>query len=590
MNNIKKYKNLYNLILSTKLEFKVLFFAIFLGIISSVCSLILPLILKVQIDEIMNGITYKLILLIVLVFIGQLISMTLSTYLLSMVGNKILYNLRDNLWEKLLNAKIDYYTKNQSGEIVSRILTDTTAALNLLSSDLARLSIGIITIIGSISIMLYLDIYLTISLLLSIPVLIFFIAKSSSKLRNVSYLYYEYTSVLAGFLYKILNGIRLVKSYNTQDKELEKGREHCNEILINSRKKAKIESLLFPLINASTMIMIGIVLIYGFYRVELGLISSGDLFAFIFYAFQISAPIMTIGNFISNFQTFSGSTKRIIEILNLETENKAECQINENELSKLNLSSNEYILNIENVSFKYEDNWVLEDISLKILSGTVTAIVGESGSGKSTLFYLLEQFYKPTKGDIKLNSISYKKISLADWRNIFSYVPQDFPIFSGTIRENLLYGINRNVKESELLSICEETNIFEFISSYPDKFNTYLGENGVNISGGQKQRLAIARAFIKNSPFLLLDEPTANLDSISENIIQQSLNKRKANQTVILIAHRISTILNADQIVVLNKGRIEAVGKHNELLKRSKTYQKLFQTQHKDINNFSVNL
>lgn len=572
---IKKNEKLYILFRNASPPFKLLFFAIFLGVVSSFCSLILPILVKMQIDDINNGIAYKLIMVILIVFIVQLCSLSVASFLLSIIGNRIILNLRKNIWGKLLNAKIDFFAKNQSGEIVSRILTDTTAAMNLLSHDFARLITGILSIIGSIIFMIYLDFYLTIVLLFFSPIIILLISISSKKLRNISFLYYEYNSRVAGYLYKVLNGIRLIKASNTQNKEMKEGRKQFREIYFVTKNKSKIESILLPLINTLTLAMIVIVLAYGSYRIQLGEISSGDLLAFIFYAYQISVPIGIIGNFIASYQSFSGSSKRIIDILNLDIEEQRE---NGKRLSYIQ-NNLKYTLEVENICFKYEKNWVLNGISFLVQPGTITAIVGESGSGKSTLFYLLELFYKPTKGEIKLNSISFEEFSLSDWRDKFSYVSQDFHIFPGTIRENLTYGIKRDIEECELISICEEVNALDFINSLPEKLDTYLGENGFNISGGQKQRLAIARALLKEAPFLLLDEATANLDLISDDIIQRSLISRKSKQSIIIIAHRISSIINADQILVLNKGKIECIGKHTELLLSCDTYQKLTRKQ-----------
>lgn len=560
--------------MSTKPPLKFLFIAIILGILNSAFSLVLPLLLKHQIDVLSSGISYKLILLIGVVIIGQIVTMSFSMYLLSIVGNKVVLNIREKLWKKLLNLELDFYLKNQSGEVVSRVINDTTAAMTLLSTDIARFITSLISIIGSIIIMFYLDIQLTIAILIFLPIIILIIIPISNKIKSVSFLQYEYMSLLVGFLSRIISEIRLVKAFNTQKLELDNGIKYFNDVYDNSIKKAKIESFLFPLLNALTLLMITIVLGFGFYRIQQGFISTGDLLAFIFYLFQITSPIGTIGSFISNFQSFRGSTERIFEILDSKEEN--ESMVN---LVSFNNKSRSVGLEIANLSFKYNDVPILEDVSFTVPPGTTTALVGKSGSGKSTLFYLLERFYQPEKGEIMLNGESFEKISLSEWRSMFSYVSQDSQIFAGTIRENLVYGINREISSAELKDVCELANCHDFITTFSKGFETQLGERGVNLSGGQKQRIAIARALLKNTPIMLLDEATANLDTISEEVIKQTLEKRKLNQTTLIIAHRMSTIINADQIIVLNKGKVVGVGTHQEMLKTNNWYRELVQNQ-----------
>ncbi|EJQ35445.1 hypothetical protein IEE_05522, partial [Bacillus cereus BAG5X1-1] len=292
---------------------------------------------------------------------------------------------------------------------------------------------------------------------------------------------------------------------------------------------------------------------------------------FLLYLFQIMSPFIQMNHFLTSFQEAKGSMKRLFEIL----EEEEEVQV----VTKTCIESPTQ-LEFKDVSFRYDEKEnVIEDISFKIKKGSLTALVGPSGSGKSTVFSLIERFYDPTNGDILLDDVSYKNIHVEEWRRKFSYVSQDTPIFSGTIRDNILYGKNDKVTDDKLIEIATFANADEFIVDLSDGYNTQVGERGNQLSGGQKQRIAIARALMRDADFLLLDEATANLDSDSEKQVQKAINTLIHKQTTFVIAHRLSTIVDADQIIVLEDGRITGFGTHDELLSNHEYYQKVIKQQ-----------
>ncbi len=542
-----------------------------LSIVSSVISLIIPLLIKEIMDELSKGISFGLISQISILLILEIIFSAFSLYLLSKVGEEIVKNLRDKLWKKFLKLPVKYYNDNKSGEMVSRITSDTTAIVNIISSEIVDLITSCITLILSLIILFTLDVPMTLVLILVVPITLFIVIPLGEKVYDLSFQEQNKMSQLTAYLSQTLSEIKLVKSYNTELKEAENGKKHFEFLYKNGIKRAKINSILTPVLGTfTTLVLIGVIG-FGAWRVDQGLISSGELVAFLLYLFQIMSPFIQMNHFLTSFQEAKGSMKRLFEIL----EEEEEVQV----VTKTCIGSPTQ-LEFKDVSFRYDEKEnVIEDISFKIKKGSLTALVGPSGSGKSTVFSLIERFYDPTNGDILLDDVSYKNIDVEEWRQKFSYVSQDTPIFSGTIRDNILYGKNDKVTDDKMIEIATFANAHEFIVDLSDGYNTQVGERGNQLSGGQKQRIAIARALMRDADFLLLDEATANLDSDSEKQVQKAINTLIHKQTTFVIAHRLSTIVHADQIIVLENGRITGFGTHEELLSNHKYYQKVIKQQ-----------
>ncbi|MGF2716418.1 ABC transporter ATP-binding protein [Bacillus cereus] len=542
-----------------------------LSIVSSVISLIIPLLIKDIMDELSKGISFGLISQISILLILEIIFSAFSLYLLSKVGEEIVKNLRDKLWEKFLKLPVKYYNDNKSGEMVSRITSDTTAIVNIISSEIVDLITSCITLILSLIILFTLDVPMTLVLILVVPITLFIVIPLGEKVYDLSFQEQNKMSQLTAYLSQTLSEIKLVKSYNTELKEAGNGKKHFEFLYKNGIKRAKINSILTPVLGTfTTLVLIGVIG-FGAWRVDQGLISSGELVAFLLYLFQIMSPFIQMNHFLTSFQEAKGSMKRLFDIL----EEEEEVQV----VTKTCIGSPTQ-LEFKDVSFGYDEKEnVIEDISFKIKKGSLTALVGPSGSGKSTVFSLIERFYDPTNGDILLDDVSYKNIHVEEWRQKFSYVSQDTPIFSGTVRDNILYGKNDKVTDDKLIEIAKFANAHEFIVGLSDGYNTQVGERGNQLSGGQKQRIAIARALMRDADFLLLDEATANLDSDSEKQVQKAINTLIHKQTTFVIAHRLSTIVHADQIIVLEDGRITGFGTHDELLSNHEYYQKVIKQQ-----------
>ncbi|MGI2734370.1 ABC transporter ATP-binding protein [Bacillus cytotoxicus] len=548
---------------------------LFLSIVSGLFSLVIPLLIRDIMDQFSKGVSFELLSKLFFFLILGMVFTSFSLYLLSKVGEEIVKNLRDKLWSKLLKLPINYYNKNKSGEMVSRITNDTTVIVNVMTHEIIDLITNCITLILSIIILFTLDIPMTLVLISVIPITLFVVMPLGKRIHDVSFQEQTTMSQLTAYLSQRLSEIKFIKAYNNQLKEIENGKGYFLFLLKCRLKKAKINSILIPIVGLFTHVILIGVIGFGAWRVDQGLISSGELVAFLLYLFQIVTPFVQMNHFITSLQEAKGAMKRIFEILEEQEEQEEQIEI---------VTQNNIILPTElefkNVSFGYNENQtILKDVSFKIKKGSLTALVGPSGSGKSTIFSLIERFYNPIKGDILLGNQSYKYINLNNWRENFSYVSQDTSIFPGTVKENILYGVNKTITDNEIIEICKLANAHEFIMNFPDGYNTQVGERGNQLSGGQKQRIAIARALIRNTNFLLLDEATANLDSESEKQIQESINSLINKQTTFVIAHRLSTIIKADQIIVLENGNITGIGNHNELMNKNKYYQNVIKQQ-----------
>ena len=538
------------------------------AIINTICALLIPLLIKKQVEHLNGDLSIGELIPLLSLFLLEIISMFLSLFLLSLVGQRLVANLRAKLWDKLLNLKLDFYNKNNSGELVSRVTSDTTVTMNLLSNDIADVLTGSLSIVGSISILFILDVPMTLILILSIPITSFIIMPIAKKMQDISYNQQEKISDLTGFLSQILGEIRLIKSYNSESYEYMRGKEKIEELYRNGMKRSKMEAILAPLMSSVLTVIIITVVGLGAYRVSKGYISSGELIAFILYLFQIVGPVGTISRFITNVKSATGATERIYRILEEEEEENSSSASNSKSVVRGDIG-------IRNISFAYKEKSILNNVSFDVPADTLTAIVGPSGVGKSTMFYLLERFYEPQTGEIFIDGMSQKNISVNQWRSWISYVSQDCSILASTVKENLTYGIKREVSDAEIQEAAELANCTEFIEDMSEGLNTMIGERGVNLSGGQKQRIAIARAFLKNAPILLLDEATANLDIESESLIKDSLETLMKGRTTLIITHRLSTIKDADQIIVLDKSGISAIGKHKDLIKHNELYNSL---------------
>ncbi len=551
---------------------KLVFTAMTLSILGSLSGLLVPLFTGKLVDTFnAESLDLRMVWLFIGVFLVNAVLSGIGTYLLSKIGEKTIYSIREKLWKHLINLKMSFFDKNESGQLMSRI-TDDTNVINLFISEKAPSVLpSLLTLIGSIVMLFILDWQMTLMTFLILPIFIGIMVPLGRKMGKISKDTQTEISRFSGILGRVLTEMKLVKVTASEEKELEKTKGTLLGIYDLGLKEAKIRAIISPLSGVIMTLTVAVILGFGGIRVSSGAITAGTLVAMIFYVVQLSAPILNFSMFLTDYKKAVGASERIYEIYQEEAEKRGD--------DHNQPITNHQDITFENVSFGYEDNPVIKDLSLSIRSGEVTAFVGPSGSGKSTLFSLIERLYPIDYGQILYGNQPIDDISLKYWRQKIGYVMQSNAMMSGTIRDNLTYGVYSEVDEEKLVHYTKMARCYDFIMAFPQGFDTEIGERGTKLSGGQRQRIDIARSFIKNPDILLLDEATANLDSESEFYIQQALNELMKDRTTIVIAHRLATIKKANQIVFLDKGEITGVGTHQELLASHDKYRHFVNTQ-----------
>lgn len=551
---------------------KLVFTAMTLSILGSLSGLLVPLFTGKLVDTFnAESLDLRMVWLFIGVFLVNAVLSGIGTYLLSKIGEKTIYSIREKLWKHLINLKMSFFDKNESGQLMSRI-TDDTNVINLFISEKApNVLPSLLTLIGSIVMLFILDWQMTLMTFLILPIFIGIMVPLGRKMGKISKDTQTEISRFSGILGRVLTEMKLVKVTTSEEKELEKTKGTLLGIYDLGLKEAKIRAIISPLSGVIMTLTVAVILGFGGIRVSSGAITAGTLVAMIFYVVQLSAPILNFSMFLTDYKKAVGASERIYEIYQEEAEKRGD--------DHNQPITNHQDITFENVSFGYEDNPVIKDLSLSIRSGEVTAFVGPSGSGKSTLFSLIERLYPIDHGQILYGNQPIDDISLKYWRQKIGYVMQSNAMMSGTIRDNLTYGVYSEVDEETLVHYTKMARCYDFIMAFPQGFDTEIGERGTKLSGGQRQRIDIARSFIKNPDILLLDEATANLDSESEFFIQQALNELMKDRTTIVIAHRLATIKKANQIVFLDKGEITGVGTHQELLASHEKYRHFVNTQ-----------
>ncbi|MFT4399199.1 multidrug resistance ABC transporter ATP-binding protein/permease BmrA [Bacillus sp. SW14] len=567
-----KLKPFFALVKQTNPSYGKLAFALVLSIVTTLVSLLIPLLTKQLVDGFsMSALSGTQIGLIALVFFVQAALSAYATYALNYNGQKIISGLRDLLWKKLIKLPVPYFDTNASGETVSRVTNDTMVVKELITTHISGFITGIISVIGSLTILFIMNWKLTLLVLVVVPLAALILIPIGRKMFTISRETQDETARFTGLLNQILPEIRLVKASNAEVVEYGRGKLGISSLFKLGVREAKVQSLVSPLISLVLMAALVAVIGYGGMQVSSGELTAGALVAFILYLFQIIMPMGQITTFFTQLQKSIGATERMIEILAEEEEDT----VTGKQIEDAHLP-----IQLDRVSFGYKpDQLILKEISAVIEAGKVTAIVGPSGGGKTTLFKLLERFYSPTAGTIRLGEKPVDTYSLESWREHIGYVSQESPLMSGTIRENICYGLERDVTDAEIEKAAEMAYALNFIKELPNQFDTEVGERGIMLSGGQRQRIAIARALLRDPSILMLDEATSSLDSQSEKSVQQALEVLMEGRTTIVIAHRLSTVVDADQLLFVEKGEITGRGTHHELMASHDLYKDFAEQQ-----------
>lgn len=541
----------------------------------ALCDLVYPMITREIINDVVPNQNLRLLIIfgvsLLVIYILKYIFNYFVQYWGHVVGVKMQAEMRRDVFTHLQKLPLGYFSDNKTGVIMSRIINDLMDISELAHHGPEDLFISMITLIGSFFILCTINVLLTIIIFLLLPLLIWFTIKKRKKMSDAFMETRVQTGEINASLENSISGIRVVKAFTNSDYELKKF-ENNNSLFVKARSyaykaMAEFYSGMYFLLDLLNLIAI----IAGGYFAYKGIINFGDFAAYFLYISMFLNPIKRLIGFVEQFQSGATGFKRFIELIEEECEKD-----NPNGLELSNVQGD---IAFNNVSFKYDDeNHILNNISFKIEKGSTIALVGPSGGGKTTLCNLIPRFYTATEGTITIDNIDIGNIKLDSLRSNIGIVQQDVFLFTGTIKENISYG-SPNASLEDIMEAAKEANIHDFIVGLENGYDTYIGERGVKLSGGQKQRLSIARVFLKNPPILILDEATSALDNNTELIIQKSLEKLSKGRTTIIVAHRLSTIKNADRILVLTDEGIAESGTHQELLSQNGIYAHLYNSQ-----------
>lgn len=544
-----------------------------LSIIGALSTLALPLIMGTLADrDRMNFIlSHKSIILlgIITIFIIYIIQ-GLAAFLLGKVGARVIKNMENEFVKHCLNLPIYQLNRFSAGDLTSRLTNDISETAKIVTTTIPQLIINTIIVLGTSVILVSINFHLTIIAFLATALASLLVMPFNRRLERLYNLHQTYLGDVSGnFTQKVLNN-KLVKSYLGAKQEVSTFKGKFNKIYSNFVHMVATASILNTLTSGLLILLVLSFLLYTSWQVNRGLMSIGEMITFILYIIQVISPITSIFSSISEFFEVKGTLRRITDILTINIESDLPNSVDFN-ISKGNIS-------LENLSFSYDGiTKVLNGINIELPTKKFIAIVGPSGAGKTTLFSLLLKFFNNYDGDILVDGVSLKNISTDTIRKQVSCVFQESGFFSGTIKSNLLYGKNSKVDDMSIESVLKKSGAYDFINQFSDGLDTVIGEGGVELSEGQKQRLNIARALLSNPKILLMDEATANLDSVTESHIVKTLLKLRNTVTTIVIAHRLKTIVDADLIIVLESdGTVKHIGTHQQLLLESESYKKMY--------------
>ena len=554
------------------------FIGLILIVIKSLSGLVLPWQSKVLLDEVVpskdTSQLYTLIIIVLSAILIQAVTSFLLTRILSVQAQYLISELRAQVQKKVLSLPISFFDNTKSGALVSRIMSDVEGVRNLIGTGLVQLVGGSFTAIISLVLLIKLNPWMTLFVFVPMSIFGFIALKAFKYIRPIFRNRGKINSEVTGRLTETLAGVRVIKAFNAEEQEnvvFEKGVER----LFQNVKKSLTATALMT--SSSTFLIgvatTGIMGMGGYYMIQ-GTMTTGDFLFFTLLLGFMIAPIVQMSNIGSQLTEALAGLDRTEELMNMASE-----EDDTERTIELDTFKGELVFN--DVSFSYEEgNEVLHNINFRAPSGSVTALVGSSGSGKSTIAGLSATFLNPNSGTITIDNQDLSKVKLKNYRQHLGVVLQDEFLFEGTIKENIMFP-RPNATEAELQNAVNAAYVNEFTDRFDDGLETLIGERGVKLSGGQRQRIAIARAILADPKVIILDEATSNLDTESEGLIQKSLSELTKNRTTIVIAHRLSTIKRADQILVIESGKIAERGTHDELIASEGRYFDLYTYQSK---------
>ncbi len=564
-------KAFMRLIRQTKPAYWQLGLGLGLGVIATGIQLAVPHFAGDLINGFGKSIDKTLLVSVIGMFILSAVISALSGTVLGIFGENVVSRLRNTLWDKLIRLRVAYFDETKAGEMTSRLINDSTQIKDLLANSFPRMITSLLTVVGALTLMVLKDWRMTAIMALAIPLVMLVMLPVMRQSHKVGRDRQNSLADFNGAAGETLSEIRLVKSSNAEPFETEKGHTTIQSLYKIGLREAVYDSIAGPLMTAVMMGLFVGVLAYGAHRVSQGTMTMGTMFSFLMYLFQLLGPSATLGQFFSDLAKASGSTERVQALL---------AEPEEDLTSGVDVDVEGQTLAMSHVDFAYDDSKkILSDVSFEAQPNTVVAFAGPSGGGKSTIFSLLERYYMPTAGEIMIGNHDVSDVNLANWREQIGFVSQDSAIMAGTIRHNLTYGLTGEYSDDDLWRVLGLAFAEKFVRDMPAGLDTEVGERGVKVSGGQRQRLAIARAFLRDPKILMLDEATASLDSESEAMVQKALESLMKGRTTLVIAHRLSTIVDADKIYFIEQGTVSGAGTHKELVANHELYREYVDTQ-----------
>ncbi|MGQ4807333.1 Lipid A export ATP-binding/permease protein MsbA [Candidatus Entotheonellaceae bacterium PAL068K] len=549
----------------------------FCGLLVSGTTALSALLVQPMLDDIFvaRDTTKLLILLavIMLIFVVRGLSRFGHSYLMRSIGQCVIRDLRNRLFGHLLQMPLAYFHQYHTGVLLSRLTHDIAVMQLALSNTMNDVVRQGLTMLGLVGVVFYRDWFMATFAVLVLPLASLPIVYFGRKLRRLNRQAQESMGHLSALINEVLSGVKITKSFAREAHEYERFQQHNTAFYSVTMRQVQTAEISSPLMELLGVIGVALVVLYGGHQVIAGTLTPGAFFSFLTAALLLYEPLRRLSRINSTMQGALAAADRVFAVLDTP------CETADN-ATKPPLPPIRHGLVFRDVCLRYRPTAprILQGISLEVKAGEVVALAGTSGAGKTSLVDLIPRFYEPTSGCIMIDGTNIQEVSLASLRAQIGIVSQDIILFDDTVRRNILYG-DLQASEEQLVEAARAAYAHEFITRLPHRYDTVIGERGVRLSGGEKQRLAIARALLKNPPILILDEATSSLDSESEQIVQYALDNLVKDRTTFVIAHRLSTVRHADHIVVLHRGTIVEMGHHDALLARQGYYYQLYKTQ-----------
>ena len=575
-NSWQSYRRLLRFVLPYK---KRLVAAVICMAFSGASNVVVPWLIKDVIDKVLankDTVTLNLIVIGILVlFLFRGFFYFGERYLMSFVGQKIVNDIREKLYRHLQTLSLSYFDRRKTGNIMSNLTNDVSALQTAIAGNLISFVQEAVILAGSLVSMFALYWKLTLLTLVIVPLVVVTINFFGGRLRKAGHDVQGKMADITALLEEAISGIRIIRSFNREEFEIKRFVVQNDKNFWALMTTTKLTSMLTPFIQFFAAIAVTGIIWYGGMSVIEGKMTAGALIAFLIYAINLANPVRRISEIYGDIQKSLAAADRVFETL----DTMPEVQEKKNAITLPKVQGH---IVFDHVSFAYDkDHEALTDFNLEVKPGQVVALVGPSGAGKSTVANLLPRFYDITGGKLTIDGVNIKDVTFSSLRQQIGLVPQETMLFNASVHDNILYG-RLDASEEEVIAAAKAANAHEFIMDLPQGYDTHVGDRGNALSGGQRQRIAIARAILKNPQILILDEATSALDTESEKIVQAALDRLMEGRTAVVIAHRLSTVRNADDIVVIDHGKIVEEGTHTELLAKNGLYASLYAVQFKD--------